>query len=64
MKRIIILVSFFYFVLPFISFGQFIEKAPIVSCNVCTPTSIYAEDIDKDGDVDLITASSQTQKIQ
>ncbi|MEM1119174.1 MAG: VCBS repeat-containing protein, partial [Bacteroidota bacterium] len=64
MKRIISLTIIFSFLFLNLSIGQFIEKAPIISCNVCNPTSIYAEDIDKDGDIDLITASSQTQKIQ
>ncbi len=59
MKKILT-ISIFSILFPSLLLSQFVETEPFISCDVCNPVSIHSEDLDKDGDMDIITASSRT----
>ena len=53
--------TFFFFLTK--AFSQFSEEHVIASCTICKPNDVNAADFDKDGDIDIVTASSSDGKI-
>jgi len=45
------------------AFAQFSSEQIITACEVCSPQDIYSADLDGDGDIDVLSASSLDDKI-
>jgi len=62
MKRILT-ISIFSLLFSSLLLSQFVEKEPFISCDACSPISIHSVDLDKDEDMDIVTASNRTDII-